>query len=74
MQPPRDLGFLELAAQIDPAARLRRLALRRGELAIHLDDQVVETVQVEVDALKPALVRSTEVEDFLYLLMPVRVS
>lgn len=27
-----------------------------------------------VDALKPALVRSTEVEDFLYLLMPVRVS
>jgi DNA polymerase III sliding clamp (beta) subunit (PCNA family) len=27
-----------------------------------------------VDALKPALIRSTEGDEFLYLLMPVRVS
>ena len=33
-----------------------------------------EIILESVDALKPALVRSTEVEDFLYLLMPVRVS
>jgi DNA polymerase III sliding clamp (beta) subunit (PCNA family) len=31
---------------------------------------LVETV----DSLKPALVRSPEHDDFLYLLMPVRVS
>ena len=34
------------------------------------DEVVVETV----DALKPAVIRSTEGSDFLYLLMPVRVS
>jgi DNA polymerase-3 subunit beta len=33
-----------------------------------------EIVLESVDALKPCLIRSTEVEDFLYLLMPVRVS
>jgi DNA polymerase-3 subunit beta len=34
------------------------------------DEVVVETL----DALKPAVIRSTEGSDFLYLLMPVRVS
>ena len=34
------------------------------------DEVVLETL----DALKPAILRSTETTDFLYLLMPVRVS
>jgi DNA polymerase-3 subunit beta len=34
------------------------------------DEIVLETI----DALKPAVIRSTETQDFLYLLMPVRVS
>ena len=34
------------------------------------DEVTIESV----DALKPALMRGTENEDFLYLLMPVRVS
>lgn len=34
------------------------------------DEVTLETV----DALKPALIRSAEAVDFLYLLMPVRVS
>ena len=34
------------------------------------DEIVLETI----DALKPAVLRSTEAPDFLYLLMPVRVS
>lgn len=34
------------------------------------DEVVLETI----DALKPAVLRSTETQDFLYLLMPVRVS
>jgi DNA polymerase III sliding clamp (beta) subunit (PCNA family) len=34
------------------------------------DEIVISTL----DALKPAVLRSTENEDFLYLLMPVRVS
>jgi DNA polymerase-3 subunit beta len=34
------------------------------------DEVVLETI----DALKPAVIRSTETQDFLYLLMPVRVS
>jgi DNA polymerase-3 subunit beta len=34
------------------------------------DEIVLETI----DALKPAVIRSTENQDFLYLLMPVRVS
>lgn len=34
------------------------------------DEVVLETI----DALKPAVIRSTETQEFLYLLMPVRVS
>ena len=34
------------------------------------DEVLLETI----DALKPAVIRSTETQDFLYLLMPVRVS
>jgi DNA polymerase-3 subunit beta len=34
------------------------------------DEITLETI----DALKPALIRSAETPDFLYLLMPVRVS
>jgi DNA polymerase III subunit beta len=34
------------------------------------DEVVLETI----DALKPAVLRSTETQEFLYLLMPVRVS
>ena len=41
-----------------------------GVEAIPGDEVMLETV----DALKPATVRPTEGADFLYLLMPVRVS
>ncbi len=41
-----------------------------GVEAVVGDEVVVETV----DALRPAVVRATEGEDYLYLLMPVRVS
>lgn len=41
-----------------------------GVEAIAGDDVLLETI----DALRPAVVRATEGEDYLYLLMPVRVS
>ena len=41
-----------------------------GLQAISSDDVVVETL----DTSKPAIVRASEGGDFLYLLMPVRVS
>ena len=39
-------------------------------LAVEGDEVTLETI----DALKPAVVRSVENQDYLYLLMPVRVS
>jgi DNA polymerase-3 subunit beta len=44
--------------------------LAQGIEATTGDEVVLETI----DALKPAVIRSTESQDFLYLLMPVRVS
>jgi DNA polymerase-3 subunit beta len=44
--------------------------LADGVEAIQGDEITLETI----DALKPAVVRSTESQDYLYLLMPVRVS
>jgi DNA polymerase III subunit beta len=41
-----------------------------GVEAVEGDEVTLETV----DALKPAVVRSVESQDYLYLLMPVRVS
>ena len=41
-----------------------------GVEAINGDEVLLETL----DALKPATIRSTEGNDYLYLLMPVRVS
>jgi DNA polymerase-3 subunit beta len=41
-----------------------------GVEAINGDEILLETL----DALKPATIRSTEGNDYLYLLMPVRVS
>ena len=38
------------------------------------DDIPLVTEAETVDALKPALLRSIDSSDFLYLLMPVRVS
>jgi DNA polymerase-3 subunit beta len=40
-------------------------------IEVTLGDEVVVTT---LDALKPAVIRSTEGDEFLYLLMPVRVS
>ena len=44
--------------------------LADGVEAVEGDEVTLETV----DALKPAVVRSVEGSDYLYLLMPVRVS
>ena len=44
--------------------------LQKGVEVAPGDEIVISTL----DALKPAVLRSTENEDFLYLLMPVRVS
>ncbi len=44
--------------------------LAQGVDVVPGDEVVLETI----DALKPAVIRSTETQDFLYLLMPVRVS
>ena len=52
------------ATTIDPSAKVGRLDVTPG------DEVSIETV----DTLKPALLRSLETTDFLYLLMPVRVS
>jgi DNA polymerase-3 subunit beta len=54
----------ELTAAFNPDYLLQGIEVLPG------DQVVIETV----DALKPAVVRSPEHEDFLYLLMPVRVS
>ena len=45
------------------------LYLQEGVEACQGDEVTLETL----DALKPAVVRSAEQSDFLYLLMPVRV-
>ena len=44
--------------------------LLQGVEVLEGDEVLIETV----DSLKPALARSPEHDDFLYLLMPVRVS
>jgi DNA polymerase-3 subunit beta len=54
----------ELTVAFNPQFLLEGVEVTAG------DDITLESV----DALKPALIRSTEGEDFLYLLMPVRVS
>lgn len=54
----------ELTAAFNPDYLIQGLEVMPG------DEAVIETV----DALKPAVVRSPEHQDFLYLLMPVRVS
>ena len=51
------------------------VAFNADYLAVGLDVAPGDTVRLEtVDALKPALLRSPEHPEFLYLLMPVRVS
>jgi DNA polymerase-3 subunit beta len=54
----------ELTAAFNPDYLLQGIDVMPG------DEVVIETI----DALKPAVVRSPEHKDFLYLLMPVRVS
>ena len=54
----------ELTVAFNPEYLLTGLEVTPG------DEVSLETV----DSLKPALLRSTESADFLYLLMPVRVS
>ena len=54
----------ELTVALNPEYLLDGLEVTPG------DEVSLETV----DALKPALLRSNESQDFLYLLMPVRVS
>jgi DNA polymerase-3 subunit beta len=54
----------ELTAAFNPDYLLQGIEVMPG------DEVVIETI----DALKPAVVRSPEHQDFLYLLMPVRVS
>jgi len=54
----------ELTVAFNPDYLLQGIEVMPG------DEVVIETV----DSLKPALVRGPEHPDFLYLLMPVRVS
>lgn len=54
----------ELTVAFNPEYLLQGLEVSGG------DEITLETV----DALKPAVVRSVDLEEFLYLLMPVRVS
>ena len=54
----------ELTVAFNPEYLLDGLEVTPG------DEITLETI----DALKPALLRSRETPDFLYLLMPVRVS
>jgi DNA polymerase-3 subunit beta len=54
----------ELTVAFNPQFLLEGVEVTAG------DDITLESV----DALKPALIRSTEGDEFLYLLMPVRVS
>jgi DNA polymerase-3 subunit beta len=54
----------ELTVAFNPEFLLQGVEVTAG------DEVVIETL----DALKPSVVRSTEGSDFLYLLMPVRVS
>lgn len=54
----------ELTAAFNPEYLIQGIEVMSG------DEVVLETV----DALKPAIARSTEHSEFLYLLMPVRVS
>jgi DNA polymerase III subunit beta len=54
----------ELTAAFNPDYLIQGLEVMAG------DEATIETV----DALKPAVVRNPEHQDFLYLLMPVRVS
>ncbi len=54
----------ELTVAFNPEYLLDGVEVTKG------DEVVIETV----DALKPSVIRSTEGADFLYLLMPVRVS
>ncbi len=54
----------ELTVAFNPEYLLNGVEVTTG------DEVVLETV----DALKPSVIRSTESSDFLYLLMPVRVS
>jgi DNA polymerase-3 subunit beta len=54
----------ELVAAFNPDYLLQGVEVMSG------DEVVIETV----DALKPATVRSPDHPEFLYLLMPVRVS
>jgi DNA polymerase-3 subunit beta len=53
----------ELTVAFNPDFLLQGVEVTLG------DEVTIETV----DALKPAVVRGTDSEDFLYLLMPVRV-
>ena len=63
----RDLGNAEAALLHEPLVAIRLLD---GVEVTPGEHVTLETV----DALKPALIRSVDTPDFVYLLMPVRVS
>ena len=67
------------AVELVPAAGLTVIVGANGEGKTNLLEgiEAVEGDEVSletIDALKPAVVRSVESQDYLYLLMPVRVS
>ena len=53
----------------------RTAAITGPATGTHFSNPYGDEVSLEtIDALKPAVVRSVESQDYLYLLMPVRVS
>ncbi len=71
----QDVGQAEESVDADYEGTDLTVAFNADYLSVGLDVAPGETVTLEtVDALKPALLRSPEFPEFLYLLMPVRVS
>jgi DNA polymerase III subunit beta len=84
VQRPDSLELMAVSQELGQAHEEVDAKYEGAELTVAFNPQFLsdgvdvtrgEEITLEsVDALKPALIRSTESEDFLYLLMPVRVS
>ncbi len=71
----QDVGQAQEEIDADYDGEDLTVAFNPEYLVNGLDASPGDTVSLEtVDALKPAVLRSTETRDFLYLLMPVRVT
>lgn len=84
MKPDGDLELLAVTQDVGQAHDAVEAAFTGAEITVAFNpDYLLQGLEVcpgdevtieTLDALKPALVKSNESPDFLYLLMPVRVS